>query len=127
MSGKKGPHLQDLHRCAFAEITMPVTIPLPAPPPPPEAADMQRSPLVVTTALEFAARWHADQQIVCKTVEGPITISTYAGGSPVTNTVHSLFPLRCSSQRGSVLAARWTSAVAHRHLVDACMLSHTQT
>jgi hypothetical protein len=40
---------------------------------------MQSWPLLVTHALEYAARWHKDQEIICKTVEGPITISTYAG------------------------------------------------
>ncbi|WIA13606.1 hypothetical protein OEZ85_007172 [Tetradesmus obliquus] len=39
---------------------------------------MQSWPLLVTHALEYAARWHKDQKIVCKTVEGPVTISTYA-------------------------------------------------
>uniref|UniRef100_A0A383WNB5 AMP-dependent synthetase/ligase domain-containing protein n=1 Tax=Tetradesmus obliquus TaxID=3088 RepID=A0A383WNB5_TETOB len=39
---------------------------------------MQSWPLLVTHALEYAARWHKDQEIVCKTVEGPVTISTYA-------------------------------------------------
>jgi hypothetical protein len=28
--------------------------------------------------LEYAARWHPDQEIVSKSVEGPITVSTYA-------------------------------------------------
>eukprot|EP00882_Tetradesmus_deserticola_P001881 GHRQ01002017.1.p1 GENE.GHRQ01002017.1~~GHRQ01002017.1.p1 ORF type:complete len:566 (+),score=249.76 GHRQ01002017.1:439-2136(+) len=39
---------------------------------------MQSWPLLVTHALEYAAKWHKDQEIICKTVEGPITISTYA-------------------------------------------------
>ncbi|KAF6251413.1 hypothetical protein COO60DRAFT_1675845 [Scenedesmus sp. NREL 46B-D3] len=39
---------------------------------------MQSWPLLVTHALDYAARWHKDQEIVCKTVEGPITINTYA-------------------------------------------------
>jgi len=30
------------------------------------------------TLLPRAARWHPEQQIVCKTVEGPTVISTYA-------------------------------------------------
>lgn len=28
--------------------------------------------------LEYAARWHPDQEIISKTVEGPIVVSTYA-------------------------------------------------
>ena len=38
---------------------------------------MQHWPLTVTQVLEYAARWHPEQQIVCRTVEGPIVISTY--------------------------------------------------
>jgi len=38
---------------------------------------MQQWPLLVTHALEYAAQWHKDQEIVCRTVEGPINISTY--------------------------------------------------
>lgn len=32
----------------------------------------------VPQVLEYAARWHPDQEIVSKSVEGPITVSTYA-------------------------------------------------
>lgn len=33
--------------------------------------------MLVTHALEYAAKWHKDQLVICKTVEGPIHISTY--------------------------------------------------
>lgn len=39
---------------------------------------MQRWPLTVSTALEHAARWHGQQEIVCRTVEGPVTVSSYS-------------------------------------------------
>lgn len=39
---------------------------------------MQQWPLLVTHALEYAAHWHKDQEIVCRTVEGPVTVNTYA-------------------------------------------------
>lgn len=39
---------------------------------------MQNHPLTVSSVLEYAARWHPDQEIISKTVEGPIVVSTYA-------------------------------------------------
>jgi hypothetical protein len=39
---------------------------------------MQDWPLVVSHVLEYAARWHPTQEIVCRTVEGPVVISSYA-------------------------------------------------
>lgn len=37
-------------------------------------------PYLPTTqqVLEYAARWHGQQEVVSKTVEGPIVVSTYA-------------------------------------------------
>lgn len=32
----------------------------------------------ITCVYTPAARWHPEQQIVCKTVEGPLVVSTYA-------------------------------------------------
>jgi fatty-acyl-CoA synthase len=39
---------------------------------------MQQWPLTVSSVLDYAARWHGQQEIVSKTVEGPIVVSTYA-------------------------------------------------
>jgi fatty-acyl-CoA synthase len=39
---------------------------------------MQTQPLLISTVLEFAARHHADTEVVSKTVEGPIHRYTYA-------------------------------------------------
>ncbi|WIA41363.1 hypothetical protein OEZ86_004955 [Tetradesmus obliquus] len=39
---------------------------------------MQDWPLIVSRVLEYAARWHPTQEIVCRTVEGPVIISSYA-------------------------------------------------
>jgi fatty-acyl-CoA synthase len=39
---------------------------------------MQDWPLSVMHCLKYAEKWHAQQQIICKTVEGPISITTYA-------------------------------------------------
>jgi hypothetical protein len=36
------------------------------------------STCILIPRCPFAARWHPEQQIVCKTVEGPTVISTYA-------------------------------------------------
>eukprot|EP00878_Enallax_costatus_P015485 GHUV01016220.1.p1 GENE.GHUV01016220.1~~GHUV01016220.1.p1 ORF type:complete len:332 (+),score=59.55 GHUV01016220.1:178-1173(+) len=46
---------------------------------PPGPGQMQSSTwqMLVTHALEYAAKWHKDQLVICKTVEGPIHISTY--------------------------------------------------
>lgn len=30
---------------------------------------MQHWPLVVTTLIEYAAKWHGEQEVICKTVE----------------------------------------------------------
>jgi fatty-acyl-CoA synthase len=38
---------------------------------------MQYWPLTVSAVVEYAARWHPQQEIISKSVEGPITISTY--------------------------------------------------
>lgn len=38
---------------------------------------MQHWGLTVNRVLEYAARWHPNQEIVCRTVEGPIVISSY--------------------------------------------------
>ena len=38
---------------------------------------MQQLPLTVTSFLDHAARWHSEQEIVCRTVEGPTVVSTY--------------------------------------------------
>lgn len=35
-------------------------------------------PVCAPQVLDYAARWHPDQEIVSKSVEGPITVSTYA-------------------------------------------------
>lgn len=40
--------------------------------------EMQNHPLTVSSVLEYAARWHPEQGIISKTVEGPIVVSTYA-------------------------------------------------
>eukprot|EP00879_Flechtneria_rotunda_P006882 GHRR01007227.1.p1 GENE.GHRR01007227.1~~GHRR01007227.1.p1 ORF type:complete len:461 (+),score=111.37 GHRR01007227.1:227-1609(+) len=42
-----------------------------------EPGRMQYWPLQVTHCLEYAAKWHKDQQIICKTVEGPLSVCTY--------------------------------------------------
>lgn len=39
---------------------------------------MQQQQLNVCTIIEYAARWHPEQQVVCRTPEGPTTITTYA-------------------------------------------------
>lgn len=39
---------------------------------------MQDYNLNVTALLDYAARWHPEQEIVCRTVEGPTLISSYA-------------------------------------------------
>lgn len=39
---------------------------------------MQTWPLITSRVLEYAARWHGRQEIVCRTVEGPTVVSTYA-------------------------------------------------
>lgn len=39
---------------------------------------MQFWPLTVSSILEYADKWHGEQEIVCKTTEGPVVISTYA-------------------------------------------------
>eukprot|EP00798_Chlamydomonas_sp_ICE-L_P008231 gene8231-1497_t len=39
---------------------------------------MQDYSLNVTRFLDYAAKWHPEQEIVCKTPEGPTTITTYA-------------------------------------------------
>jgi fatty-acyl-CoA synthase len=39
---------------------------------------MQSQPMLVTNFLDYAARWHAEQEIVCKTCEGDTHISNYA-------------------------------------------------
>lgn len=39
---------------------------------------MQNHPLTVSSVLEYAARWHPEQEIISKTTEGPIVVSTYA-------------------------------------------------
>jgi len=39
---------------------------------------MQDWPLTTMKILDYAAQWHPEQEIVTKTVEGPITITTYA-------------------------------------------------
>eukprot|EP00775_Hariotina_reticulata_P012260 gene12260-12398_t len=38
---------------------------------------MQYWPLTVSAVVEYAARWHPQQEIISKSVEGPIMISTY--------------------------------------------------
>ncbi|GBF88992.1 long-chain fatty acid-ligase [Raphidocelis subcapitata] len=38
---------------------------------------MQRWPLVVTDLIEYAARWHGEQEVVSKNVEGATVITTY--------------------------------------------------
>jgi hypothetical protein len=38
---------------------------------------MQQWPLVVPHILDHAARWHGEQTVVCRTTEGPMTVSTY--------------------------------------------------
>lgn len=38
---------------------------------------MQHWGLTVNRVLEYAARWHPTQEVVCRTVEGPIVISSY--------------------------------------------------
>jgi len=40
---------------------------------------MMDQPLLVSQQLEFAARFHADVEVVTRTVEGPITRDTWAG------------------------------------------------
>lgn len=39
---------------------------------------MQEHPLVVTSILEFAARWHGEQQVISLEVDGSTTCSNYA-------------------------------------------------
>ena len=39
---------------------------------------MQDWPLVVSTIIDHAKRWHGDREIVTRTVEGPIHRCTYA-------------------------------------------------
>ncbi|GAX84444.1 hypothetical protein CEUSTIGMA_g11864.t1 [Chlamydomonas eustigma] len=34
--------------------------------------------LSVPTILDYAGRWHPEQEVVCRTPEGPISVSTYA-------------------------------------------------
>ena len=38
---------------------------------------MQDSPLLVTKLLDYAADWHAEQEIITQTVEGPIHTYTW--------------------------------------------------
>ena len=38
---------------------------------------MQSQPLVVTSILDHAARWHGEQEVVSVTVEGAVEVSTY--------------------------------------------------
>lgn len=38
---------------------------------------MQHWPLTVTSIIEYAAKWHGEQEVICKTVEGPTVICTY--------------------------------------------------
>lgn len=39
---------------------------------------MQRHSLAVSNIIDYAARWHPEQTVVCKTPEGLTSISTYA-------------------------------------------------
>ncbi|KAG1667964.1 hypothetical protein FOA52_008336 [Chlamydomonas sp. UWO 241] len=39
---------------------------------------MQRGNLNVSQIIDYAARWHPEQTVVCKTPEGPTVISSYA-------------------------------------------------
>ncbi|CAK0787064.1 hypothetical protein CVIRNUC_010280 [Coccomyxa viridis] len=39
---------------------------------------MQDHPLLLTGILDYAARWHGEQEVVTRTVEGPVVISNYA-------------------------------------------------
>ncbi|KAK9838652.1 hypothetical protein WJX74_000674 [Apatococcus lobatus] len=43
----------------------------------PSVGTMQQWPLTVTSLLDHAARWHAQQVVTCRTVEGPLTHTTY--------------------------------------------------
>ena len=38
---------------------------------------MQQQPLVVTSILDHAAKWHGEQQVVSVSVEGAVEVSTY--------------------------------------------------
>lgn len=82
---------------------------------------MQSWPLLVTHALEYAARWHKDQEIVCKTVEGPVTISTYAGTTMVANQCTS-----CSARSAPLLGSPMLPALAAPPAPPR-QLKHTQT
>lgn len=39
---------------------------------------MQESQLSVTQILDYAAKWHPEQEVVCRTVEGTLHSSNYA-------------------------------------------------
>jgi hypothetical protein len=45
---------------------------------PPLPGLMQLKQLNVCSIIEYAARWHSEQTVVCRTPEGPTTITTYA-------------------------------------------------
>eukprot|EP00200_Dunaliella_tertiolecta_P004724 CAMPEP_0202360492 /NCGR_PEP_ID=MMETSP1126-20121109/13416_1 /ASSEMBLY_ACC=CAM_ASM_000457 /TAXON_ID=3047 /ORGANISM="Dunaliella tertiolecta, Strain CCMP1320" /LENGTH=572 /DNA_ID=CAMNT_0048954221 /DNA_START=64 /DNA_END=1782 /DNA_ORIENTATION=+ len=45
---------------------------------PAKRGDMQKYPLLVNKILDYAAKWHKEQEVICRTPEGPITITTYA-------------------------------------------------
>ena len=74
---------------------------------------MQETPLLISSLIEYAARYHSETQIITRTLEGPIHTSTWA-------TVHERAKrlaqalLKLGVQRGDRIA---TLAVnTHRHL-----------
>ncbi len=74
---------------------------------------MQSWSLTVNRMLDYAEKWHADQQVCCRTVEGPTIVSTYADlGRRARLCAKALLALGC--RQGSVVATlAWNTT---RHL-----------
>ncbi|MFO1088377.1 MAG: long-chain-fatty-acid--CoA ligase [Hyphomicrobiales bacterium] len=75
---------------------------------------MQDWPLLVSTIVEHAARWHGEQEVVSRTVEGPIHRYTYADLDRRSRMLSSAAQKRLGVKHGDVVATMaWNT---YRHL-----------
>jgi fatty-acyl-CoA synthase len=75
---------------------------------------MQDWPLLVSKILDHAARWHGEQAVVSRTVEGPIYRYTYGGLAARARRLASSLVERLGIAEGQVIATMaWNT---HRHV-----------